>query len=321
MNTKKMPKNKRQSSALQKPAKRGIHVKGTWKAVELDPSLFSEEGMEGLVCFEELTNYRLVDSEKAAAKAAKALKREKKKAMKRKASEREEGEEKADGKEGEKTTEPSKKKAKKNKKKKNQTAKESAQQDISTEVTQKDLATKKEGGEDQTTKEDPSKDAAVTSEHDVQSKSAKKSNKKKKKTQKQQIEKDSVTEKQPDTSPSSELKTAVVTEKIPQNKVTKPPKKQAKNWTNTALSGSDDKHTDVSAWKDLFVPSPVLKALSSLGFGSPTPIQALALPSAIRDRMDVLGAAETGKLNISVTLHLLSRFLHVFNSLCLNLYK
>uniref|UniRef100_A0A3Q1JGA1 ATP-dependent RNA helicase n=1 Tax=Anabas testudineus TaxID=64144 RepID=A0A3Q1JGA1_ANATE len=213
MKTKKMkPKNKRQSSRMQKSTKRGIHVKGSWKAVELDPSLFSEEGMEGLVCFEELTNYRLVDSEKAAAKAAKALKREKRKATKRTASEREEGE---------------------------------------------------------------------------------KSNKKNKKKQKQQIENDSVTEKQPDPKPSSELQ-AVETEKIPQDKATKPQKKQVKNWTNRALSGSDDKNTDVSAWKNLFVPSLVLKALSSLGFGSPTPIQALTLPPAIRDRMDILGAAETG---------------------------
>lgn len=70
--------------------------------------------------------------------------------------------------------------------------------------------------------------------------------------------------------------------------------KQVKNWTNAALCGTNDKNADVSAWKDLFVPPLVLKALSSLGFTSPTPIQALALPSAIRDRMDILGAAETG---------------------------
>ncbi|MEQ2165008.1 hypothetical protein GOODEAATRI_012565 [Goodea atripinnis] len=73
----------------------------------------------------------------------------------------------------------------------------------------------------------------------------------------------------------------------------KPPKKQRKNWTNAALSGSEEKNSDVSAWKDLFVPSAVLEALSRLGFTSPTSIQALALPPAIRDRMDILGAAET----------------------------
>lgn len=80
----------------------------------------------------------------------------------------------------------------------------------------------------------------------------------------------------------------------PQPKVATLSKKKVKNWTNAALSGSSDLCSDVSAWKDLFVPAPVLKALSSLGFGSPTPIQALALPSAIRDQMDIVGAAETG---------------------------
>uniref|UniRef100_A0AAQ5Z7N9 ATP-dependent RNA helicase n=1 Tax=Amphiprion ocellaris TaxID=80972 RepID=A0AAQ5Z7N9_AMPOC len=255
------PKNKRLSAGLKKPAKRSIDVKGKWKAVELDPSVFAEEGLEGLVCFEELTDYRLVDSEKAAAKAAKELKREKKKkAKKRKVSE---GEEASESQEGENTTEPAKKKAKK--KRKNKTAKESVQSDsASTEdVTQTDKAATEEGGQDEVANEDDAKDSAAISEQSAQSKTAKKNNKKKKK-------------------------------KSSQEKVTKPPKKQAKNWTNAALCGSEDKNTDVSAWKDLFVPSPVLNALSSLGFGSPTPIQALVLPPAIRDRMDILGAAETG---------------------------
>ncbi|XP_051477912.1 ATP-dependent RNA helicase DDX24 isoform X1 [Apus apus] len=70
--------------------------------------------------------------------------------------------------------------------------------------------------------------------------------------------------------------------------------KKVKNWTTEVLSASTDHKADVSAWKDLFVPEPVLRALSYLGFNAPTPIQALALPSAIRDNMDVLGAAETG---------------------------
>ncbi|NXF38076.1 DDX24 helicase, partial [Nyctibius bracteatus] len=70
--------------------------------------------------------------------------------------------------------------------------------------------------------------------------------------------------------------------------------KRVKNWTTEVLSASTDHKADVSAWKDLFVPEPVLRALSYLGFSAPTPIQALALPPAIRDNMDVLGAAETG---------------------------
>ncbi|XP_073339624.1 ATP-dependent RNA helicase DDX24 [Pagrus major] len=322
MKTKKMkPKNKSLSSGLLKRAKRSIHMKGKWEAVELDPSIFSEEGMEGLVCFEELTNYRLVDSEKAAAKAERELmkkakkkekQKEKKQAKKRKASEagQEAGEKvNVESKDGETTAEPPKKKAKKKKKNKKPNAKESAQpDDISAEITQEDVAAEKEGGEDETAKEDTLKDTAISQDPDAQSKPAKKSNKKKKKKGKQQIKEDTVPEQEPNQGSPSELQAleedktnlespsepqALEEEKPTQDKVTKPAKKQQKNWTNAAL-GSVDKNADVSAWKDLFVPSPVLKALSSLGFATPTPIQALTLPSAIRDRMDILGAAETG---------------------------
>ena len=50
---------------------------------------------------------------------------------------------------------------------------------------------------------------------------------------------------------------------------------------------------DMSAWNNLFVPDAIMKGLSELGFSAPTPIQTLVLPSAIRDRMDIVGAAET----------------------------
>uniref|UniRef100_A0A3Q3WL46 ATP-dependent RNA helicase n=1 Tax=Mola mola TaxID=94237 RepID=A0A3Q3WL46_MOLML len=276
-------KNKRPSSGVQQKPKRSIHVKGKWKAVELDPGLFSEEGLEGLVCFEELKNYRLVDSEKVAVKAAKELKKKKKKnAKKRKASERKEDGEKVDvSKEDEETSEPAKKKAKKKNK---QNAKESVQPgDISAEAMQEDVA----ADEDELVKEDTCSDLSG------QSKPAKKGNKKKKKRKRmQQREKDTVPGEQSKQESPSDLQAKE--KKSCKGQVTKPPKKQQKNWTNAALSGCNDKNADVSAWKDLFVPSPVLKALSSLGFGSPTPIQALALPSAIRDHMDILGAAETG---------------------------
>lgn len=65
---------------------------------------------------------------------------------------------------------------------------------------------------------------------------------------------------------------------------------QCYGWAGTA----SEQKSDVTVWKDLFVPDQVLKALSSLGFGSPTAIQALALPPAIRDHMDIVGAVETG---------------------------
>ena len=56
--------------------------------------------------------------------------------------------------------------------------------------------------------------------------------------------------------------------------------------TNVDLDGMSD-------WDPLFVPPEILRALKEKNFTSPTPIQSLALPSAIRDRLDVIGAAET----------------------------
>jgi ATP-dependent RNA helicase DDX24/MAK5 len=49
----------------------------------------------------------------------------------------------------------------------------------------------------------------------------------------------------------------------------------------------------MAAWKKFFVPKKVLEALCDSEFYAPTPIQAMALPSAIRDRKDIVGAAET----------------------------
>nr|CAB3236981.1 ATP-dependent RNA helicase ddx24 [Phallusia mammillata] len=51
---------------------------------------------------------------------------------------------------------------------------------------------------------------------------------------------------------------------------------------------------DTAAWNSLFVPEPILKSLSELGFSKPMPIQEQTLPVAIRDKRDILGAAETG---------------------------
>jgi ATP-dependent RNA helicase DDX24/MAK5 len=50
----------------------------------------------------------------------------------------------------------------------------------------------------------------------------------------------------------------------------------------------------MSAWNELFVPEPVLRALRNMGFSIPTEIQSALLPAAIKGRMDVMGAAETG---------------------------
>jgi ATP-dependent RNA helicase DDX24/MAK5 len=49
----------------------------------------------------------------------------------------------------------------------------------------------------------------------------------------------------------------------------------------------------VSAWEGYGLGAGVVGALGALGFEQPTPIQAECLPAAIRDRRDIIGAAQT----------------------------
>ena len=49
----------------------------------------------------------------------------------------------------------------------------------------------------------------------------------------------------------------------------------------------------MALWKDIFVPEEVLLALRDSNFTTPTNIQSMVLPHAIRDRLDIVGAAET----------------------------
>lgn len=51
---------------------------------------------------------------------------------------------------------------------------------------------------------------------------------------------------------------------------------------------------DVRAWREYHLEEEVLEAIAELGFVAPTQIQAECLPSAVRDRMDIIGAAQTG---------------------------
>ena len=53
-------------------------------------------------------------------------------------------------------------------------------------------------------------------------------------------------------------------------------------------------HLDMSAWTDLFLDRRIMHELARLGFVAPTHIQAECLPAAIRDRRDIIGAAQTG---------------------------
>lgn len=263
-------------------------MQGEWKAVEVDPSLFAEEGLEGLVCFEELTNYRIQKEPKTNKKAAKRKCTEEQETGAMGAVESPEAEERV---------EPPKKKAKKKNKSKTKklNGKESDHPDGTSAKERRDFSRDEAAVEKQAAQEEIFRcGKSTSSDPEAFTKSSKKS--KKRKNQKQEAVTDTVTIEGSPYESHSELQ-VVKKEKITRDKMPKPVKKQQqkKNWTEAVLDCCDDRKTDVSAWNNLFVPTPVLKALSSLGFGSPTPIQALTLPSAIRDHMDILGAAETGK--------------------------
>lgn len=56
---------------------------------------------------------------------------------------------------------------------------------------------------------------------------------------------------------------------------------------------------DVSAWDDFQLDSRITGALSKMGFSAPTHVQAECIPAAIRDRRDVIGAAQTVRMRIN----------------------
>lgn len=213
---------------------------GKWKQVKIDPNMFADGQMDDLVCFEELTDYRLVSPAKNPSSLF-----SKGEPKKRKAHAVPEGEE-----EGECSSAQKKMKLKKSKDVESEGT--SAQTDCEVKEAEPEaqgdgtVRPEPEGGEMA-----PGGPALTVP-------------KKKKKKEKRKSE------------PSQGA-----TPQVP---------KKAKTW----LPEVRDQKADVSAWKDLFVPRPVLRALSALGFSAPTPIQALTLAPAIRDKLDILGAAETG---------------------------
>ncbi|MBN3279475.1 DDX24 helicase, partial [Polyodon spathula] len=249
----KIKKSKQKTFRSPAKSKRGIRVKGTWTPVEMDASLFSEEDMGGLVCFEELTDYSLFSSN-AMEKVAK----------KRKADDGEDSDNQVNEDDTGELQQTSKKKKKKNVKKKKQQAE-------STDDATFDSSDDKQDSKVLNDTQEASLDEPVDSGEEDTMKPEKVTKKKKKRNKKQ--------------------KKSTTNPQVAQQPKTK---KKVENWTNAGPFRSSGQDCDVSAWKDLFVPEPVLKALGSLGFNAPTPIQALALPPAIRDKMDILGAAETG---------------------------
>ncbi|XP_072424384.1 ATP-dependent RNA helicase DDX24 isoform X2 [Chiloscyllium punctatum] len=236
----KMKGRKRKNFFLSSKAQqKNINVIGQWKPVKIDPTFLGDEDFGDLVCFEELTDYKLVSAGKLTDEETR----------KRKSNISEVPEcskkQKISGDDLPESIQATKKKMNK-KTTVDQTLGEEGITDFSEDLNQLECSDKNE---------------TAGAETNVTAVSKKKERKRKKK------------------------KSVVSQSSTPAMKV--------KNWT-MHHSCSSEQTTDISAWKDLFVPEPVLCALSSLGYTTPTAIQALVLPPAIRDKLDILGAAETG---------------------------
>jgi ATP-dependent RNA helicase DDX24/MAK5 len=223
--------------------RKGIKIVGKWKQVTIDPNLFADGQMDDLVCFEELTDYRLVKN------PSRLFSSEETKKRKAQAVSEEEEEE-----EGQSSSPKKKIKLKKQRDAARAAEGAAAQNEYEVKASEPEAQGEVTACSDQ-------KVGGAKSESLAQAAPRKKKNKGKKKL---------------DTFQSTSPKL---------------PKKSKKTW----MAEVHDQKADVSAWRDLFVPKAVLRALSFLGFSAPTPIQALTLAPAIRDKLDILGAAETGK--------------------------
>ncbi|KAF1588535.1 UNVERIFIED_CONTAM: ATP-dependent RNA helicase DDX24, partial [Eudyptes pachyrhynchus] len=222
--------------------RKGIKIVGKWKQVTIDPNLFADGQMDDLVCFEELTDYRLVKN------PSRLFSSEETKKRKAQAVSEEEEEE-----EGQSSSPKKKIKLKKQRDAARAAEGAAAQNEYEVKASEPEAQGEVTACSDQ-------KVGGAKSESLAQAAPRKKKNKGKKKL---------------DTFQSTSPKL---------------PKKSKKTW----MAEVHDQKADVSAWRDLFVPKAVLRALSFLGFSAPTPIQALTLAPAIRDKLDILGAAETG---------------------------
>ncbi|XP_063803663.1 ATP-dependent RNA helicase DDX24 [Pseudophryne corroboree] len=241
----KSQKAKKPGKQYSKLLSKGFKVTGKWKPVSLDPSLFADEKIDEIVCFEELTDYKLVKTSKDFVA----------KGSKRKHNE-DSGQDDEEGNIG---------KSKKNKKRKRKFEAKRVKEESEDE--QEEIFLGGEEAEDVPKAVEAEEDSAPVEKPETSH--LRKRKKRKRKPKKKPLE--------------SQDKAPVVQ-----------PSKRTKNWAASSMTDTVGKNTDVTAWKNLCVPQTVLEALSYLGFSAPTPIQALALPSAIRDKMDILGAAETG---------------------------
>jgi ATP-dependent RNA helicase DDX24/MAK5 len=78
-----------------------------------------------------------------------------------------------------------------------------------------------------------------------------------------------------------------------------------------------DRAVDIRAWEGYGLGPKVLEAISGLGFEEPTSIQRECLLPAVRDRRDVIGAAQTVRDAFHGPCHLCAQMLG-FQSLCIH---
>ena len=76
----------------------------------------------------------------------------------------------------------------------------------------------------------------------------------------------------------------------------KPPDKKSnkKKKSEEVSEAASLKLSEMGDWREMFVREELLEVLANRGFRSPTPIQRLTLPAALKGKMDIVGAAETG---------------------------
>lgn len=68
---------------------------------------------------------------------------------------------------------------------------------------------------------------------------------------------------------------------------------RAPGQTKAQTESADVAHAGMPAWQGLGLGPGVIAAIAGLGFEEPTPIQRECMLPAIRDRRDVIGAAQT----------------------------
>jgi len=78
----------------------------------------------------------------------------------------------------------------------------------------------------------------------------------------------------------------------------------------------EDLYKEMSAWSDILLPKSLLRGLHDQGFFQPTPIQRLVVPDAVRERKNVIGAAQTGSgKTLAFGLPILTRLIDSYEQL------